>query len=37
MGCIYAGFYLLNERNLWLPILVHATANSIGITIAFLG
>jgi uncharacterized protein len=37
MGCFYAGFYLLNDRNLWLPILAHATANSIGITIAFLG
>jgi uncharacterized protein len=37
MGCFYAGFYLLNDRNLWLPIRAHATANSIGITIAFLG
>jgi uncharacterized protein len=37
MGCIYAGFYLLNEHILGLSILGHATANSIGITIAFLG
>lgn len=36
MGCVYAALYLASGRNLWLPIIAHATANTIGFTLAFI-
>ncbi len=37
MGLVEGGSYLLSRRNLWLSIIVHGVANTIGFTLAFLG
>ncbi len=37
MGLIEGGSYLLNRRNLWLPIIVHGMSNTISLTLLFLG
>jgi membrane protease YdiL (CAAX protease family) len=37
MGLIEGGSYLLNRRNLWLPIVVHGMSNTIGLALLFLG
>jgi len=37
MGLIEGGSYLLNRRNLWLPIIVHGVSNTISLTLVFLG
>jgi len=37
MGLIEGGSYLLNRRNLWLPIVVHGMSNTISLALLFLG
>jgi membrane protease YdiL (CAAX protease family) len=37
MGLVEGGSYLLNRRNLWLPIIIHGVSNTISLTLVFLG
>jgi membrane protease YdiL (CAAX protease family) len=37
MGLVEGGSYLLNRRNLWLPIVIHGVSNTISLTLVFLG
>lgn len=37
IGLLNAGLYLGSRRNLWLPIIVHGVADTIGVTLVFLG
>lgn len=36
-GAMFAAFYLLARRNLWLPIIVHAAGDVIGVVAVFFG
>ncbi len=37
VGFLLGAIYLWNDRNLWIPIMVHGLTNTIGLTMMFLG
>ncbi|MGE0039687.1 MAG: CPBP family intramembrane glutamic endopeptidase [Vicinamibacterales bacterium] len=36
-GAVFAGAYLLSGRNLWVPIIAHGMADTLGFTMIYLG
>ena len=37
IGLVFAGIYLASGRNLWAPILAHGTADTVSLTMLYLG